>query len=331
MSFINALNHYAQGTDPTVTRLVLGNFEFLEFEVPERITLAGRQKTVQHQMIGGQRVIDVLGTEYDPLSWSGVITGNHAGERVSALERMRDEGRPLILLLDTYRFTVVITAFNPVYEFVWRRPYSLEVAIVSNNGSPQKTDALSGALQRLIDSDIGRALGLASIIDVEAVADAVKTLHDSVKQVSDFAHATVDQIQTVIRPLIAARNIIQHELALLEAAAGEITSLGGLIPGNPIDRTVRNLLAQLDHATRIPALYRLQDVLGRLDKNVNAGQTAEGIKTITLSGGNLYQVAAEEYGDVTLWPDIAAINELDDPQLTGIQTLTVPLKPADKR
>ncbi|MGK3131162.1 hypothetical protein ACCW76_18380 [Pantoea sp. C8B4] len=327
MSFLHSLTQFAQGIDPTVTRMMLGEFEFIEFEVPERMVIAGRQKTVQHLLIGGRRIIDVLGTEYEPLTWSGIFTGSQAGERVRMLERMRDAGHPVVLTLDDYRFTVVITAFRPVYEFVWRRPYTIEVAVVSNEGSPDKVDALTGALQGLIDSDLGRALGLANIINIDAVTQTVKDLHQAVKQVTDFAHATVVQIQAVVRPLIAARNIIHHELALLESAAYEITSLGGLLPGNPISKTVSNLLRQSDHTTRIPALYQLQDVLGRLNKNITTGQSANGVRAVTLSGGNLYQISSEQYGDASLWTSIADANDLADPQLSGIHTLKIPTSP----
>jgi len=327
MSFLNSLSQFAQGLDPTVTRLILGDFEFLEFEVPESIAIRGRQNTVQHQLIGGRRIIDVLGTEYEPLTWSGIITGSGASDRVSALERMRDAGRPLMLTLDKYRFTVVITAFNPVYEYVWRRPYSIEVAVVRNEGAPEKIDVLTGALRGLIDSDIGRALGLAKIINVDAVTQSVKNLQQAVGQVTDFAHATVAQVQAVVRPVIAARNIIQHELALLEDAALKITSLGGLLPGNPVSTAIDNLLAQSDQSTRIPALYHLQDVLSRLNKNVTSGQAANGVRSVTLAGGNLYQIAAEQYGDASLWTSIADANNLDDPQLKGIQTLNIPVSP----
>ncbi|WP_313188889.1 hypothetical protein [Pantoea sp.] len=328
MSLLNSLTQYAQGIDPTITRLMLGEFEFMQFEVPERIAIRGRQKIIQHQLIGGRRIIDVLGTGYEPLAWSGIITGLQAGERVRALELMRDKGHPVVLTLDDYRFTVVITAFSPVYEFVWRRPYSIEVAVVSNEGFPDKVDALTGALRGLIDSDLGRTLGLANIIDIDAVTQAVNVLHLAVKRVTDFAHATVGQIQAVIRPLVAARNIVEHELALLEAAAADITSLGGLVPGNPISKTVSNLLLQSDHTTRIPALYRLQEILGRLNKNVNSGQTADGVRAVTLSGGNLYQVASEQYGDASLWASIAEANDLTDPHLSGIRTLKIPTSPA---
>ena len=321
------LAQFTQGMDPAVTRLMLGEFEFLEFEVPQRMVIAGRQKTVQHQLIGGQRIVDVLGTEYEPLTWSGIITGSYAGERVSALERMRDAGHPVVLTLDDYRFTVVITSFSPVYEFAWRRPYTIEVAVVRNEGAPHRVDALTGALQGLINSDLSRALGLSKIINIDTVTETVQHLHQAVKQVSDFAHTSVEQVQAVVRPLIAARNIIQHELAVLEAAASEITTLGGLIPGHPVSRTVSNLLTQLEHATRIPALYHLQDVLGRINKNIHTGQTADGVRAVTLSGGNLYQVASEQYGDASKWTSIAAANELTDPQLSGIQTLTIPFSP----
>jgi len=327
MSLLNSLPLFAQGIDPTVTRLILGEFEFVEFEVPERVVIAGRQKTVHHQMIGGKRIIDVLGTEYEPLTWSGIITGTQAGERVRNLERMRDAGHPIVLTLDDYRFTVLITAFSPVYEFVWRRPYSIEVAIVSNGATPDKVDALTGALRGLIDSDLGHTLRLTSIIKIEAVTQAVQDLHQAVKQVTDFTHATVEQLQAVIRPLIAARNIIQRELALLEAAAGEITSLGGLVPGNSVSTTVSNLLMQSEHTTRIPALYRLQEVLGRLNKNVNSGQMSGGVRAVTLSGGNLYRVASEQYGDASLWTSIADASDLADPQLSGIHTLKIPTSP----
>jgi hypothetical protein len=327
MAFLSAMNNFAQGYDPTATRVVLGDFEFLDFEVPERIAIPGRQKTVLHQMIGGKRTVDVLGIEYDPLSWSGIITGSQSGDRVSALERMRDAGEQLTLTLDNYSFTVVITSFTPVYEFIYRRPFTIEVAIVSNNASPLKVDALTGALQGLIDSDIGKSLGLADIIDVDSVTSAVTTVQSAVKEVTDFAHATVEQVQSVVRPIVAAQVIIQQQIGQLESAANDITTLGGLVPGNPISKTISNLLSQADQSTKIPALYNLQSVLGRLNKNVNSGQTADGVRSVTLSGGNLYQVASDQYGDASLWSSIASANNLTDPQLTGINTLTIPSNP----
>ncbi len=327
MTVLSALNNFAQGSDPTATRLILGDFEFLQFEIPERLSIPGRQKTVIHQMIGGKRVIDVLGVEYDAFSWSGIITGSNAGDRVTVLESMRDAGKSLTLTLDGYSFTVVITSFTPQYEYVYRRPYTIEVGIVQRNDSPLRVDALTGALDALINGDVGTTLGLAGTVDISSVTAAVTTVQSAVAAVTDFAHATVDTVQTIVRPIVAAQTLVSQSISQLEASASEITTLGGLVPGNPISKTISNILTQADLTTRTPALYQMQSVLSRLNKNVQSGQTADGVREITLSGGNLYQVASDQYGDASLWSSLASANNITDPQLTGINTLTIPSNP----
>ena len=52
-------------------------------------------------------------------------------------------------------------------------------------------------------------------------------------------------------------------------------------------------------------------------------------KKITVSGGNLYQIAAQEYGDAMGWVQIAQANGLADPELVGLVTLTIPPYNAD--
>ena len=47
-------------------------------------------------------------------------------------------------------------------------------------------------------------------------------------------------------------------------------------------------------------------------------------KTITVAGGNLYQIALEQLNDATQWSRIAEANGLIDPVLTGIVTLAIP-------
>jgi hypothetical protein len=52
-------------------------------------------------------------------------------------------------------------------------------------------------------------------------------------------------------------------------------------------------------------------------------------KTITVAGGNLFRVAAEQLGDATQWLRIAQLNDIDDPVLSGIVTLIVPNQSAN--
>lgn len=48
------------------------------------------------------------------------------------------------------------------------------------------------------------------------------------------------------------------------------------------------------------------------------------MKTLTVSGGNLFQIALEQLGDATQWDRIAILNGLVDPFLAGILTLKIP-------
>lgn len=48
------------------------------------------------------------------------------------------------------------------------------------------------------------------------------------------------------------------------------------------------------------------------------------MRTITVAGSNLFQVAAQQLGDATQWIRIAQANGLSDPMLTGLTTLNIP-------
>lgn len=49
--------------------------------------------------------------------------------------------------------------------------------------------------------------------------------------------------------------------------------------------------------------------------------------SVTVAGGNLFALAAQYYGDATLWYRIAAANGRTDPMIEGVVTLRLP-KPA---
>lgn len=48
------------------------------------------------------------------------------------------------------------------------------------------------------------------------------------------------------------------------------------------------------------------------------------MNTITVTGGNLFAVAALTLNDATQWWRIAAANGIDDPMLSGLVTLIIP-------
>jgi L-ascorbate metabolism protein UlaG (beta-lactamase superfamily) len=48
------------------------------------------------------------------------------------------------------------------------------------------------------------------------------------------------------------------------------------------------------------------------------------VRIVTVSGTNLFRVAAEQLGDATQWIRIAQLNGLTDPMLVGVVTLRIP-------
>ncbi len=48
------------------------------------------------------------------------------------------------------------------------------------------------------------------------------------------------------------------------------------------------------------------------------------MKSITVVGGNLFRIAADELGDATQWIRIAQLNRISDPVLIGVTYLLIP-------
>ncbi|MGX7707974.1 hypothetical protein [Methylobacterium sp. Gmos1] len=53
-------------------------------------------------------------------------------------------------------------------------------------------------------------------------------------------------------------------------------------------------------------------------------QVGRNATVVTVAGGNLFQIAAEQLGDHSQWDRIARLNGLLDPFLTGPRDLLIP-------
>jgi len=144
---------------------VLGPVAFAGYEVPERITLGGRQRLAVHTLPGGRRVVDAMGPDDKTLAWSGVISGPHAAERVRQLDRLRRAGLALPLGWDGWRFTVVIASFEADSANPWWVPYRIECAVLSEGDLP-----VLEALPALATLAEAVGLGFGPDIDVRLAA-----------------------------------------------------------------------------------------------------------------------------------------------------------------
>ena len=110
---------------------VLGRVGFSGFEVPERITLGGKQRLSVHTLPGGARIVDAMGPDDGELAWSGTFSGAAASERVRQLDRLRRAGLALPLAWDGWRFTVIISDFEADSANPWWMPYRISCTVLS--------------------------------------------------------------------------------------------------------------------------------------------------------------------------------------------------------
>ena len=150
-------------------------------------------------------------------------------------------------------------------------------------------------------------------------------LDTAIAAVSDVAKAAQSQINSILIPLAA----VQARVAVLIASTGNvlqnITTLGGILPNNPIANQVAAITSQIVASVNLPQLYNLQSILGRIGGNlINLSSTG---KILNVAGGDLYHLAQTAYGDATAWTTIASANKITDPVIAGVKTLVIPANP----
>jgi hypothetical protein len=129
--------------------LTLGAVTFQDFEVPEKIAYGGSQRLAVQALIGGGRVVDVLGQDDGEILFSGIFAGEDATERAQSLDVARAAGDVLTLSWDQFYYNVVIAEFAADYEKSWWIPFAIRCVIATDD---VETDAAPAAY--LISNDL---------------------------------------------------------------------------------------------------------------------------------------------------------------------------------
>lgn len=305
--------------------LIIGDsFDFSRYEIPEKITFGGEQRLVVHELVGGVRVIDAMGRADAPLEWSGLFQGETAMARARYLDGLRIAGKPLMLGWDELRYKVVMSSFRADYERFYQIPYRINCTVLEDLSNPVVAIVDAG-IDALMLYDMNSANALGDLIGDGPLSDLLGALDSAISAVSSFATAVQSTINSVLQPLAAVQARVQILVSTVGNAVANVATLGGILPNNPIAQQAAKLTGQVTAMTQLPQLYNLQSVLGRMGGNL--GTIGKGTNSITQAGGNLYDMAAKAYGDATAWTTLAKANKLADPQLTGINSVTVPPTP----
>jgi hypothetical protein len=300
-----------------------GDFAFANTEVPERIPFGGEQQLAVHELVGGARVVDAMGRNDTPLEWSGMFVGAQALARARALDAMRADGLPLVLTWSEMAYSIVIKSFRADYEQRFQIPYTISCIVVKD-----RTFSSAGAQANVDDAirgDMATATSLGAQVGDSKLSGLLGTLGSAVSSVSSFAQATQSTINGVLQPVGAVTQQVKTLIAASANTIANVTTLGGILPNNPIAQQASRLTSHVTAMTQLPVLYNLQAVVGRIGGNLGS-VGAPGQQLVT-AGGNLFQVAAVNYGDASEWTGIARANGLTDPQLAGVNTIKIPALP----
>lgn len=146
----------------------LGPLDLTGLEVPDFYDRGGTVQPVVHRLVGGGRVVQLLGADPGRRRLQGRFTGPLASERAQRLEAMRDSGERMALTIGAWQELVVVTtvilryaAQGTVIE------YLLEAEAV-----PDDTGGTAGpaALLALVAGQLAAASGDAVLSGVAAAA-----------------------------------------------------------------------------------------------------------------------------------------------------------------
>lgn len=142
--------------------LTLGGIAFDDFSTPHKMMGGGNQALVVHKLPGGQRVIDTLGPDDAPITWSGFFFGNDAYTTALALDGMRAAGQVVSLTWGGQFRSVIIDNF--IYEVV-RIPtwvdYRISCTVYQNPALGNLTPSTS-SVDSLVSSDLSSAASAAT-------------------------------------------------------------------------------------------------------------------------------------------------------------------------
>jgi hypothetical protein len=314
------------------TTLVLGAFQFGGLEIPEEIRIGGSQRLSVHELVGGVRVIDAMGRSDRALEWSGLLLGSgkdakgntvatSAIDRARYLDTVRASGVAQPLIWSAFTYLVVVREFEASYKKAYHIPYRIVCEVISDLTSPI-TASGQPPVDQAIGDDAKKLTSLIGSIGNLKLSGLMGTLTSAIGAVSSFAHAAQSTINSVLAPLAAVQAQVQTLITSAANTLGNVTTFGGLLPGNPLSSAAAALTNQVVNMTQLNTLYQANSLLGRMAGNLGSINSAT--NTVATAGGNLFQIAQKQFGDSNAWTGIAKANGLTDPFIQGAKVLTIP-------
>lgn len=308
--------------------LQLGDFTFDTFEQPTDVPFGKEQSAYKHVLIGGGRVIDLLGAGDPDITWSGYFTGAQAEDRARYLETLAKAGQALTLKTSQYVKQVVITTFTYGFHFVFPIQYTISLMVIQDQTLPV-TFAVPGDLTATILQALIEAADIATLIANPSVESAIALALIAAQEASPFGGTTSTAVNAALAGAQNAQSVIQATITANETGLFGSPTATATVRGVIEAFRLPNFEAQSIELSQLALLYELQSLMNAyVIKNILLTYASPQAQLITFMNPNLYQVAASHYGDAQLWSAIANANNLSDPFYSeGAITLLIPPQP----
>lgn len=317
------------------TILLLGDFAFKASEIPEVMPWGGDQNITTHELVGGRRVLDAMGRSDRPLEWHGIFFGADATDRARQVDAIRILGLPVVVSWDRFSYVVIVKSFHPDFSRYYQIPYSIVCEVQEDQNSPTiPSSALN--VDDVVANDLASADGIVGQLNtisadvavaMAPITAAVAAVHAAVSVVSSIATAANSVVQSILTPVAALRTQIAALTSSVGNAIENVGSVGGVFPGSTVAQSIAAFNGQIAGMQQQTLLVQLDGVVGRVQMNVSNTQVDSG--TVTQAGGNLFNIASQQYGDATKWADLARVNSIADPALVGVNTIKIPKNTGD--
>jgi hypothetical protein len=324
-------------------------FEFFGAEVPDKINFGGTQMLSTQKMVGGWRIVDAMGGDDAAISWSGIFFGDKALARAQFLDQVRRSGAVCQLTWETFQYAVIVSEFKADFNKRFWIQYSMSCTVVQDELASVQV-ALVASPGDALQSDSARASQLSNQIGSPAITPATQSACNAltsvtsaaqpianglvslggtqsgpqIGQISTLSVSAASAIQAANNPLATLQNCVKNAIGANEQTVAGLPTLGYINPTLPMAGQVNALVAQCNAAAQLPMLYELKAVAVRMQSNLALVADPAGNNQFVAGGGNLYQLAAQTYGDATRWSDIAQASGINDPMMVGFNTVTVP-------
>lgn len=277
----------------------LGGMNLSGLEVPEKLNWGGQQRTVQHKLPGGARIIDLMGADDADIKWSGYFQGPLANSRARSIDAMRAAGRPVPLSWPGFTRTVIVSDFTCSSERGgWLLPYSVTCVVVPTPPRPGPTSLLGQLAGGVVNS-----LGLSSTIA------SIQQTMGPILQTAQTALGYVSQVLPIAGVLSGGSAVFGQVAGALGMAQQSITlgmgltsaSIDGIAAGSSITGTPLGTMSTTD---AISNLQTASTNTGALATFTNMGATTDQSAAALASG------APASASDVAF---ISSLNQSTDP------------------